>query len=1149
MLRVYYGRENLDKDRFLFGKIKEQLKEIAKQEEKKYILLMVPDQFTLQAERDAFACLGVQGLMDLEVLSQSRLGSRVIQETGGGNRIHIDKYGRHMLLSKIIKEQETSFDAFQGMEKSHAFIELVNDLITEMKQYNLTAEELAKYLAEVDQDSLLYRKLCDIQKVYVCYEDALSGNYNDTEDSMALYSEKIRESQWIKKSEVWIYGFDSFTPKSLKIIESLMLQAGGVTVILTDCKEKVRDQDLFDLSKNMIYRLETIAQKNQHVIEITEIPDYYQIEEKKEGQFSKRGKMSELIHLERELFSYPQKQFFGKSNAVFFCACANFYAEAESAASEIILLVREKGLRFREIVVICNDIEERGSVLKRVFQQYEIPFFLDQKRSILHNPVIRLISALLSLMEGKYRFEEVFECVKTGLFFSEEFTLDDLEALENYSIQYKVRGSRWKSDFIYGKKEWGEEQLAGLNRMRHAFYSVIEQLRTAFRNAQTVKEQTTALYQFLNESLYLPLKLEKLQQELIDRMEYEYAEEVAQVWDVVLGMLDQLVELLGKEKLDVQEYASLLHSGFEAVEIGILPPTADQVLVGTMQRTRTGKIKALLVLGANEGILPSGQNEKALLNEDEKAALTRKGIEICKDDSLRVQEEKLAIYKTISKPTDFMWMSYTVSDLEGKEKRPSIVFEKLHELFPAVAVKKDIQNQEDVMQKIQRVSSTANYLTEALREASDGRVLLKQWKIVYNWFLRSAKKNEEGKLPGMISGLQAGLLYENRTEKLQRNLVEALYKKDGWEDFLLSPSRLERFSRCPFSHFIQYGLRPAERRVFEIAGREVGDAYHECLMRFSQALTVEGMEITDEKSPWMALTKENCTNQINALMREIAKEYREGIFSQGEEENYRLERMSDVCSDAAWALVSHVQAGHIKQVYFEAEFGFGKEKAFPPVIVDVQGMAVRIEGKIDRVDILSGEKNSFIKIIDYKSGKERFDLEEAQKGWRLQLMLYLEAAMGGVERKGENPKPAGVFYFEIAEPMLDVSGLSEEGYMQILSEKLARTFKLDGVLLDDPDVIEGIGGEFTGFSDIIPVRKKNDGTCSGTSEGKLLNEGEFENFREQVHHTIEDLCSELVYGNLEIQPKKTKMTTACEYCKFKGICHFDLAFKGCRYAK
>lgn len=1149
MLRVYYGRENLDKDHFLFGKIKEQLKEIAKQEEKKHILLMVPDQFTLQAERDAFACLGVQGLMDLEVLSQSRLGSRVVQETGGSNRLHIDKYGRHMLLSKIIKEQDTSFDAFQGMEKSHAFIELVNDFITEMKQYNLTAEELTKYLAEVDQDSLLYRKLCDIQKVYVCYEDALSGNYNDTEDSMALYAEKILESQWIKKSEVWIYGFDSFTPKSLKIIESLMLQAGTVTVILTDCKEKVRDQDLFDLSKNMIYRLETIAQKNQHAIEITEIPDYYRIEEKKEGQFSEKGKMSELIHLERELFSYPQKQFFGKSNAVFFCACANFYAEAETAAAEIISLVREQSIRFRDIVVICNDIEERGSVLKRVFQQYEIPFFLDQKRSILHNPVIRLISALLSLIEGKYRYEEVFECVKTGLFFSEEFTLDDLEALENYSIQYKVRGSRWKSDFAYGKKEWGEEKLAELNRMRHAFYSVIEKLRIAFQNAQTVKEQTAVLYQFLNESLYLPLKLEKLQQELIDRMEYEYAEEVAQVWDVVIGMLDQLVELLGKEKLDVQEYASLLYSGFEAVEIGLLPPTADQVLVGTMQRTRTGKIKALLVLGANEGILPSGQKEKDLLNEDEKAVLMQKGIEICKDDSLRVQEEKLAIYKTISKPTDFMWMSYTVSDLEGKEKRASIVFEKLHELFPAVAVKKDIQNQEDTMQKIQRAYSTANYLTEALREASDGRELLKQWKIVYNWFLKNAEKNEEGKLPGMISSLQAGLLYENRTEKLQRNLVEALYKKDGWEDFLLSPSRLERFSRCPFSHFIQYGLRPAERRIFEIAGREVGDAYHECLMRFSQALTVDGMEITDEKSPWMALTKESCTNQINALMREIAKEYREGIFSQGEEENYRLERMSDVCSDAAWALVSHVQAGHIKQVYFEAEFGIGKEKAFPPVIVDVQGTAVRIEGKIDRVDILSGEKNSFIKIIDYKSGKERFDLEEAKKGWRLQLMLYLEAAMGGVERKEEKPKPAGVFYFEIAEPMLDASGLSEEEYMQILNEKLARTFKLDGVLLDDPDVIEGIGGEFTGFSDIIPVRKKKDGTCSGTSEGKLLDEGEFENFREQVHHTIEDLCSELVYGNLEIQPKKTKMTTACEYCKFKGICHFDLSFKGCRYAK
>ncbi len=1143
MLRVYYGRESLDKDRFLFEKIGESLKE---KREKENILLMVPDQFTLQAERNAFACLAVEGLMDLEVLSQSRLGERVLQETGGDKRLHIDKYGRHMLFSKIVGEKEASFEAFSGMEKSHAFIELVNDFITEMKQYNLTAAELENYISELEEDSLLYRKLRDIQKIYISYEEALDGNYNDTEDNMTLYARKIRESTWIKNSEIWVYGFDSFTPKSLKIIESFMLQSRNVAFVLTDCKEETRDRDLFDLSKTVVRRLEALAAENRCPFELLEIPELYRIEEKEEGQFLNEKKMKELVYMEQELFSYPQKQYTKEGNAISFCACANFYAEAETAAAQIISLVRENELRFRDIAVICNDIEERASVLQRVFEQYEIPFFLDRKRRILHNPAIRLILSLLVLAEGNYRFDDVFECIKTGLFFSADLQSVEIEDLENYSIQYKIRGGRWKNEFQYGQKEWGEEKLSTLNEMRAVFCSEIEQFRSDFKKAENVEKQTAVLYQFLNDVLGLPFKLEKLQKELMERMDYEYAEEMAQVWAVVLGMLDQLVQLLGGESLSIQDYGALLRSGFEAVEIGLLPPTADQVLVGTMQRTRTGKIKALFVMGANEGVLPSAQNEKALLNEDEKAILTKRGIEICRDDLLRVQEEKLAIYKTLSKPTDFLWMSYTVSDIEGKEKKPSMIFEKLHELFFNHTIQKDIQNRDDFMPKIQRIKSTANYLTEALREASDGKELKKQWKFVYNWFLKQAEEESEVKLPGIISALQAGLLYENRTEKMKRDLVEALYKKDGWKDFLLSPSRLERFSRCPFAHYVQYGLRPAERRIFEIAGRETGDAYHECLMRFSQQLTLEGVAINAESSPWMTLSKGECTEQITLLMQEIAKEYREGVFAQGEEENYRLERMSSVCSDAAWALVSHVQNGRIREVYFEAEFGQGKEKIFPPIRVEAQGKTVRIEGKIDRVDILSGETD-FIKIIDYKSGKERFDMEEAKKGWRLQLMLYLEAAMGGFER--EKAKPAGVFYFEIAEPMLDASGFSVEEYMQILNEKLARTFKLDGVLLDDPKVIENIGGDFSGISDIIPVRKKKDGTFSGTSEGKLLGETEFEEFRQEMQHTIEHLCKELVDGKLDIQPKKTKTATACDYCQFKGICHFDPVFKGCQYEK
>lgn len=1187
MLKLYYGRECLDKDRFLFDRVGKTMEEMAQGRPLKKILLVVPDQFTLQAEQNAFAYLDIAGMIDLEILSQSRLGFRVLGETGGGTRLHIDQYGRHMILTKIVNEIGDELSIYRGMKKSASFIELANDFITEMKQNNIDAKGLEEVQAAVETDSLLYRKLSDVKKIYEKYEEELEGKYIDTEDYMALFTAKIPQSSLVKDSQIWIYGFDSFTKKSLQMIGALMGCAMEVNVVMTGDlgladratvdrgrADYGRDSELFELTGRILYRLSRMAEEAGIPWESKPIPECYEIPTmdrfvgmgvEREGRQAGRFHTAELAHLERELYAYPHRAFSldwradkpetpeasdssALPDSVRFCRAANLYAEVESAAARIVELTRDRGLRYSEIALICNDLSQYGSVIKRIFELYEIPVFLDEKRTVLHNPAAEFFLSLLDIVTKGWQTQDVFRFLKTGLF---TMNAEQYEELENYAVKYRIRGRKWRTDFKYGLNEYGEEGLAALNELRVQLAEPLLAFEKSLKKAESAREKSLALYRMLAETLELPGRLEDLLGWLNDQEEFLAAEEISQIWTVLINLLDQMVELLGDEKISGEDYAAMLQSGLAAVEIGLLPPTLDQIIAGTMQRTRRGRISALLIIGANDGLLPADSAKEDLLSEAEKACLSEKDIVLCKNDDYRAGEERLAIYKNLAKPEQYLWISYSVSDLDGREKKPSLIFEKLAQIFPHVLIEKDVVNQEDDLERIQRGRAAISHMSETFRRklSGDCNEISHIWKLAYN-YLREESSGAMGegsgeekaeRKRGLVS-LGRGLFFTNGVKRLNESIVNRLYKKEGMEDFVLSPSRMERFGKCPFSHFVQYGLKPEERRMFAVEGREVGDVYHQCLMELSQELTLPDVAVTDSGSPWMTLSQEQCDEKVDRLIERIAGEYREGVLTQGGEEQYRGGRMKKIARSAAWAMISHVRQGIIRQVYFEAGFGQGKERPFPPVIVNAGGQRVRIEGKIDRVDVLVGGAQPYVKVVDYKSGSERFDMEEAREGIRLQLMLYLEGAMGGVAES----RPAGVFYFEIAEPMINASGFSGEELRDKVSEQVRKSFKMDGIMVDDPIVIEGIAGDFSGFSDIVPVRKGPKGV-SGTSDGKIMDAETFDAFRAEVGNTIGKLCGRLVSGDVNIHPKKTKYQNACRYCQFKGICFFDLAFDDCQY--
>jgi len=1102
MLNIYYGRESIDKEKFIYQTIAKHGYSTDKR-----TLVVVPDQYTLEAEKQAFRHLGAESLMGFEVMSMSRLGHNILEELGGSKETFIDKYGRQMLLTRIAREEDENLQVFKGNLAKSSFIELTNNFISEMKQYGATPETLNEIIESLDKETLLCKKLADLKLIYDRYQSEIDGKYTDSEDYIDLYIDRIGESRFIKNSTIWIYGFDSFAPKSLEVIEGFMGAASEVNVVLTYDK-MCSDEDLFDLTGTVMRNLiERAGNAGCRLGDNQKISDEFAVEKNSRA----------IAFLEKELYAMDP----GSSedhDGITIVEAANMYNEAESAAAYILHLLRDKGFRYRDIVVICNDQQLRASIITRVFEEYDISLFSDTKRKILNSNVAIFLVSMLTAIEGGYRSTDIFKTLKTGL---SSLSADEMEKLENYSIKYRINGSTWKKEFTKGEFEYGQNGLAEINGIRAKAMEIFESAEAIYRRKQTVSEFCGSFYDFLIDKLALTEKIGAFAEEQSLIGLTDLADETEQIWTMIVGILDQIAGLVGDDKFEGDAFIQALTVGLNQIEVGVLPSTSDDLMMGTMQRTRSGEIKALIVIGANEGILPAESDGEGLFAKDELEKLAEDGHEICKVDNVRIQEERLAIYRNLCKPTDALWMSFSTGDQEGKEIRPSDIVDTLKRIYPGLEVQRDVLNRETPEDIIGGRISTLRHYTEAINNVDKTVKIDPLWKSVEEWY----QANDD------LSNIKEGFDFENKPGALPESLSEILFKHED-DTLAVSPSRIETFAKCPFAHFITYGLKPEERRVFEVASREIGDVYHACLMRLTSRLSHEGT--------WDTVTEEECRRLVREVLQSEVAAYREGLFSYGNEEKYKSTRMEDTCFQALWILIGHYRSGSVEGSSYEIAFGNGRP--IKPVEVNVGKKKVYIEGKIDRLDVL---ENGRLKIIDYKSGNNDLNQTEIKAGYRLQLMLYMKAAQEGQRQ------PAGVFYFHIQNPRVDSVEISRETDPEKISEKISqeirKKFKLNGIMVNDAEVIKDIAGEFDKSSDIAPLKIKADGTPVGNPKDSLVTEEEFKELQEAVDVKVQELCEEMLEGRIDIAPMKSKNSKPCDFCEYKSICRFDTGFTGCRY--
>lgn len=1164
MLNIYYGGENIEKEKFIFEHIKGRS------------LLLVPDQFSLQAERDAFFYLDKTGLMDLAVVDFSALGHKILKEAGSPVPPLIDKYGRHMLLTRILEESDDALKIYKGVRGKNSFVERVNMLISEMKRSEVSVDMLREVSESLEDSSFLKYKLKDIVTLFSLYEEAIAGKYLDSEDYITFYGDKMLNSSLVAASDVWVYGFDTFTPKNMLVLERILKTARSLNIVMTwedaaktpperSAKVDAGDpsqsgdaawpgdagflaaddrEDLFSLTGFVIRNLVEMAEDLNEEVTCQAITG--------------SGRDNLWSKTMREISVSQEDSLQEKDPRITAVCTSNIYAEADRAAAYILQLVREHGYRFGDIVVVCNDTGLRSGVIRRTFVRWGIPVFIDQKRKVIQHPVVGFLLSLLEIIGSGYRDSAVMQLIKSGFLGLAE---EEQDALENYVQQFKIRGTLWKKPFSRMGDNYTAEDLNRFNELREQVVSVIETARDRIGKYNTAGEKIRGLYGFLADDFMMEDRIEAMAKAQQEAGFLDGAAETGQSWNVICRIFDQIVETVGEERLSGRALRQIVEAGLAEMEIGIVPVNPDSVLVGTMQRTRVGRVKALLVLGANEGLLPLQKTDEGLLSEREKAVLEEMDLEFSRTEDMVKQEERLAIYRTLSQPEERLYVSCSRIDETGGELRPSAVFRELENFLQSRAESDDsvvLGDLEDgeVTEIAVSPKGAISYLTDAFREyLEDGR-LDEDWLYAGLWY--GSHEPEE------MERIRRGMEFDNEQNALGGQLADALYRGDR-RAIEASASRLEKYSGCPFAHFISYGLRPEDLRVFEMGPREIGDIYHECIMKLSQRLTAgedsfQGLDavpvaITDPDSRWMKITQEECREEIRRILQEETGTYREGLLSSGRNESYRTERIVDICSRVAWAMIGQVRRGRIREMYFEQPFARGAQ--LPPIRVTAGEHEVLIKGKIDRMDVLEMPEHedgleTAVRIVDYKTGGDSVDVEHFRSGYKLQLMLYLKAAT-----QKQEVKPAGVFLFKIREIDADADARTVVLGEAAAEERMEDAYKLEGIVLDDMDLIDAMDTEIGGASKVLPIKyvKKN-GTYSGSSGGYLFSREEFEELSAQVDRQVDRICREICDGKIDIRPKKEKKKdmegnykTSCKYCSYKSICMFDTAFPGCRYER
>lgn len=920
-MRLIYGRAGTGKSEFVLREIKQDLQKNLTHK----IYIIVPEQFSYATEKRLLETLEENASIKAEVISFKRLAHRIFTEVGGINEANLSKTGKTMLVKYILEKNKKDLN-FLGKTGD---IDLILRSITEFKKHCVSIEMLEEQIDRTE-DEYLRLKLKDIDTIYSKYQDVIKNNYIDEDDILTILANKITKSKMFENSKVYIDEFAGFTEQEYKIIEEILKKAEQVNItICTDRLDKAinAETDIFYSNKKVANKLIEIAKQNSTLEQPIELNTCF------------RFKNKELEHLEKNLYSNLYKKVDEEINHIHLEICSNPYAEIERLAQNIIKLVREKDLRFRDISVLTKNIEEYSGKIQAIFHKFDIPVFIDNNKELNDSILIKYVLAIFEVFAKNWSSDSVWTYIKTGFIDIEK---KDLYILENYCRKWGIRGNKWyKEDWTY---DCLTMNLETLNQLRKKIVTPLIELKNRIDEQKTAKEITIKLYEFLEKN-NIREKLEEKIQKLNGEKEIKYANEYASSFNILMEILDEINLVFGNQKMTFEEYRQILKAGLEVSEFGQIPQSLDQIVIGDVERSRNHKVNTLFILGLNDGVFPKTNFVEGFLNDKDRNYLKENGIELAKGTLENIYEDRFNIYKAFTTAEEDIYLSYISSDKEGKAIRPSTLITKLKKIFPKLIEESSVLETD---LEITTPKDTFGKLLTSIRNAKNGEELDDIWKAIYNWYI----KNEEWKTK--ILKIIKGYESKNKPEQISQANIQRLYGNV----LKTSVSRLEQYRKCPFSFHLKYGLKLKEKEDLKIKPIDTGSFMHDIIDTFFDE--VKDVKNTNDEEI------EKIVNQIINDKLTLSKNY---IFTSTPKFIVLTNRLKKVVLQSIKYIVYQIQNGDFEIL--------GNELEFKKQIDNVE-----ITGKIDRLDILENEKGKFIRIIDYKSSNKSVDLNELVSGIR-----------------------------------------------------------------------------------------------------------------------------------------------------------------------
>ena len=1058
----------------------------------RFYYVIVPEQFTMQTQKTLVEMHPDKGILNIDVLSFDRLAHRVLEEVGGDRRSLLEETGKNMVLQKLVQNHQKELVYLKNQIKKPGCLDEVKSLISEFMQYEVGEEEIQKMQEDAKDKALLQMKLQDVAVLYRAFREYLKEHYMTSEEVLEVLAREIAFSKRLRDSALLMDGFTGFTPVQIKVIRELLCVCRKVSVTVTmDVLEpfvyKEKSHQLFYMSHKMIRSLSELTRDMEEPVWV------------KPGKASRFARTPALSFLEQNLFRYNRKVYKEKSKEISVFTAGSPVREMEETARRILKLVREEGYRYGEIAVITGNLEEYGSLARQAFDHTGIPYFIDEKHSILMNPFVEFIRGALEMTAQNFSYESVFRYLRCGM---SDITKEETDWLDNYAVALGIRGfKKWEEPWVRIYRGMKAESLLELNRIREKFVQEIQDLAEGFAGRKkTVGEYCRWLYDFIVKNRIqekLKFQEEKFRESGCRAMEKEYG----QIFGIVIELLDKMVEILGEEIVSPEEFRQILETGMSEAKVALIPPGMDQVLVGDMERTRLKDVKALFFVGVNEGNIPKNTLSGGLLTEMDRDFFADQGVELAPGPKELMNMQRFYLYLNLTKPSCRLCLSYAGSNAKGEAISPAYLIHTVRRLFPGLEVQQ-AETPENSLDLLETPAVGLDYLIWGLTEGGEKDDPL--FQELYSWYLRSREYSE------IAQRLTQAVFMRKPSNRIGESVAKVLYG----EVSPYSATRLERFAACAFAHFLKYGLAVTERAEYEFHAMDMGNVLHQALERFAAEIQKRGLD-------WRELKEEERDRIAGECLEEVTADYGNTILKSSARNQYMIQRTFRILKRTLWVLQEQLRNGEFVPEGFEVSIG---------------------GGRIDRLDVLKEDKKVYVKIIDYKSGNTTFDLVGIYHGLQLQLVVYMDAAMEAEKKKHPDCQiePAGIFYYNIKDPMIQ-SSFEED--MDSISPKILKELKMNGLVNSSEGIIYKM--DATGSS--LPVAFNKDG---GLRKGaSAATREQFRLLNQYVKNKIQDIRSDILSGDAQVSPYELGKKNACTYCQYQGVCGFDKKIPGYEYRR